>query len=164
MKQLVLVRHAKSSWADASQEDFDRPLNDRGHKDAVSMAARLVKKNILPDAFITSPAKRALTTCRYFAGAFKFDNNKIIKRPNLYLANIAAFRLEISNLDNKFNTVFIFSHNNGITDFANTLTKTRVDNMPTCGVFAVALKTKDWKSFEQAEKEFLFFHYPKEFS
>ena len=45
--------------------------------------------------------------------------------------------------------------------FANSLTNTRTDNIPTCGIFAVKIKTKHWKDFADAEKEFWFFDYPK---
>jgi len=55
-KQLLLIRHAKSSWADFSIADFDRPLNDRGKKDAPVMAKRLLDKKIDIDAFVSSPA------------------------------------------------------------------------------------------------------------
>ena len=61
MKSLLLIRHAKSSW-DFDVEDFDRPLNHRGKNDAPEMAKRLLKKDIKIDAFISSPAKRAITT------------------------------------------------------------------------------------------------------
>ena len=66
MKCLLLVRHAKSSWDDFSIKDFDRPLNDRGKKDAPMMAKRLIKKEINIDAFISSPAKRARKTAEAF--------------------------------------------------------------------------------------------------
>jgi phosphohistidine phosphatase len=59
LKFLLLVRHAKSDWNDPLQKDFDRPLNERGKRDAPLMAHRLLDKNISIDAFIASPAKRA---------------------------------------------------------------------------------------------------------
>jgi hypothetical protein len=49
----------------------------------------------------------------------------------------------------------------GITHFANTLTDKKTDNIPTCGVFAVKIKSKHWKDFGDAKKEFWFFDYPK---
>jgi len=58
LKSLLLIRHAKSDWADASLKDFDRPLNDRGKRDAPVMAHRLLDKKVKIDAFISSPAKR----------------------------------------------------------------------------------------------------------
>jgi len=58
-------------------------------------------------------------------------------------------------------TIAIFSHNPGITDFANLLTDTRIDNMPTCSVFAVKADIRNWEDFEKASKQFWFFDFPK---
>ena len=70
MKTLILVRHAKSDWGTPSLGDFDRPLNDRGKRDAPVMAQRLLDKKIKIDAFISSPAKRAKKTATVFAEAY----------------------------------------------------------------------------------------------
>ena len=163
MKILILIRHAKSSWNDAGQKDFDRPLNDRGHKDALAMAERMTNSNLNPDGLISSTAKRALSTCEYFRKAFGLDKKNMMERPELYLAEMSTFYQVIQSLPNDLNTVFLFSHNNGITEFANTLTDTTIDNMPTCGVFAVSADIEDWKDFEEGDKDFLFFVSPKEF-
>ena len=61
---LYLLRHAKSSWRDLAIDDFDRPLNNRGLKDAPLMGQMLSKKNIIVDTVISSPAKRAIDTAR----------------------------------------------------------------------------------------------------
>lgn len=161
MKQLLLVRHAKSSWSDFSIKDFDRPLNDRGKKDAPEMASRLVDKDITIDAFIASPAKRARKTAELFVKEFKGEKGDIIFFEELYLANPSAFFDVISKTDDKFKTIAVFSHNEGITDFANNLTDTKIDDMPTCGIFAVKAKIKHWSDFKDADKEFWFFDSPK---
>ena len=77
MKTLILVRHAKSSWEEAGIDDFDRPLNERGKHDAPVMAKRLKNKNIDVDIFISSPAKRALRTAKYFTEEFDVDKKEI---------------------------------------------------------------------------------------
>ncbi len=161
MKQLLLIRHAKSSWADFSIKDFDRPLNDRGKKDAPMMAERLRKKNIDIDAFIASPAKRARKTAEAFVKELKDKKKDIEFYEELYLAGPSVFFDVISKTNDKHDTIAVFSHNEGITSFANMLTTTRIDNIPTCGVFAVKAKIKHWSEFESAEKEFWFFDYPK---
>src|SRR6185436_5308799 len=86
-KTLILVRHAKSSWDDLGLSDFDRPLNDRGKKDAPVMAERLANKKIKIDAFISSPAKRAARTARIFAKEFDKKKDDIIYKTELYLAS-----------------------------------------------------------------------------
>jgi phosphohistidine phosphatase len=161
MKKLLLIRHAKSSWDDISQKDFDRPLNDRGHRDAPKMAKRLLKDDIEIDAFISSTAVRALTTAEYFAEAFEIKKKNIIQEPSLYLAESNVFFEVISKINDDHKTVAIFSHNPGITEFANQLCNTRIDDMPTCAIFAVKADIKSWREFAEAEKKFWFFDYPK---
>jgi phosphohistidine phosphatase len=161
MKQLFLIRHAKSSWDDLTISDFERPLNGRGKKDAPEMAKRLADKKIEIDAFVSSPAKRAKKTCKYFAKEFDLSKDEVIFENKLYEAGTQNFFEVIENLKNKWDSVAIFSHNPGITDFANSLTNEKIDNIPTCGIFAVKIKTKHWSDFKEAEKEFLFVDYPK---
>ena len=160
MKSLLLIRHAKSSW-DMDVDDFDRPLNHRGQNDAPQMAKRLLEKEINIDGFISSPAKRALTTATFFAEIYKRKPADIRTIPSLYEPNIEAFYNAIYSLDDNFKTVAVFSHNPTITDFANQLTSFKVDELPTCAVFAVKADLKDWKEFKSAKKEFWFFDYPK---
>ncbi len=164
MKQLLIIRHAKSSWDIAIQKDFDRPLNERGLKDAPAMAKRLLERKVSIDAFISSTAKRAITTATLFYKEDKKGGNKtlgVIGVPELYLASPKVFKRVICNADDAFNTIAIFSHNPGITAFANTLTNARIDEMPTCSVFAVKIETDSWKDFADAEKSFWFFDCPK---
>jgi len=161
MKSLILVRHAKSDWGDPGLDDFDRPLNERGKRDAPLMAQRLLDKKIKIDLCIASPAKRAGKTARIFAEELKFKKNNIIYKPELYLAGPEVFFSVVENADEKADCIALFSHNNGITVFANRLTSVRVDNIPTCGVFAIKIKSGSWKDFRDSEKEFWFFDYPK---
>ena len=161
MKTLLLIRHAKSSWDDAGLSDFDRPLSDRGKKDAPRMAERLHERNIKIDAFVSSPAKRAKKTAEQFAKQYKKDDEDIIFRTELYMAGDDAFNAVVEKLEDKYDCVAIFSHNPGITDFANILTDARIDNIPTSGIFAVSIDTKKWNKFREAKKKFLFFDYPK---
>ena len=161
MKSLLIVRHAKSSWDSPLQKDFDRPLNERGHRDAPAMAKRLLDNKIAIDAFISSPAKRALTTCKYFAEKYGVKEKKIIVIPRLYEASMMDFYNTVAEADNSFECIALFSHNPGITAFANLLTATQIDNMPTCGVFAVKAETGNWKAFAASKKTFWFFDYPK---
>ncbi|MDE3143690.1 MAG: histidine phosphatase family protein [Bacteroidota bacterium] len=161
MKQLLIIRHAKSSWDYSIMNDFDRPLNERGHHDAMLMATRLIEKKINIDAFISSPAKRAFTTATYFAEAFGEKEKNIITFPELYHAPADVFYNVISKTNDSFDSIAVFSHNPGITEFVNQLTNRQIVNMPTCAVFAVKANVTYWKLFPAAKKEFLFFDFPK---
>lgn len=159
MKTLFLVRHAKSDWP-ANVSDFDRPLSERGHRDAPKMAEFLKSKNVEIDTFVSSPAKRAITTCRYFAEIF--ENDHIRKVEKLYNASTVDFLEVIENLSDEIENVALFSHNNGITYFANSLTNENIMHMPTCAIVGFKINTETWQDFLKAEKEFLFFYTPKE--
>ena len=161
MKTLLLVRHAKSSWDNAALKDFDRPLNERGKKNAPEMASRLAKRKIDIDLFVSSPAKRAKTTAILFNKELKKKEDDIIFENDLYHADPEAFLQVISKIDQRYQCVALFSHNPGITDFANSLTDARIDNIPTCGVFAITVEAETWSDFDTSTKNFLFFDYPK---
>jgi len=161
MKTLLLVRHAKSSWESPSLSDFDRPLNERGKADAPQMAKRVKEKGMELDHLVSSPAKRAKKTAKYFAEEFGFEKEDIKLVEELYGATQAQFLKTITDINDKYKTVALFSHNPGISDFASSLTNVRVDDMPTCAIFALQAETESWKDFAIAEKKFLFFDYPK---
>lgn len=162
MKTLYVIRHAKSGWGDFNLPDFDRPLNDRGKKDAPEMAARLKENNIIIDAFVSSPAKRARKTCKLFCEAYNYKEDDIIYIDSLYLAPAEKIFEVVTGLNNQYSHVAIFAHNPGVTDFANRLTsQVHIDEMPTCGIFAVETAIDNWKDFRNEEKKFLFFDYPK---
>ena len=78
MKRLFLVRHAKSSWDDPSLDDMDRPLNNRGKRNAPEMGIRLRKQGIIPDLLISSPAKRAHTTAKSISEEIGYPKKKIV--------------------------------------------------------------------------------------
>ncbi|RYY62085.1 MAG: histidine phosphatase family protein, partial [Chitinophagaceae bacterium] len=159
-KVLLLIRHAKASWDDITMKDFDRPLTERGKKDASEMAER-VKEKVKVEHFVSSPAKRAKRTARAFAEAFGFGKDDIVLVAPLYEPTPQAFVDAVAALPDKKDIVALFSHNPAITEYVNLLTNVRIDDMPTGAVFAVATDEKSWSAFASADKRFLFFDYPK---
>lgn len=161
LKTLLIIRHAKSDQSFFGN-DFERPLNERGKKDAPEMAKRVLDRNIAIDSFVASPAKRAKKTAELFSETYKQKAEDINFISALYHAPAREFYEVIKTLDDGLNTVAIFAHNPGITYFVNDLVAdVRIDNMPTCAVFAVQTDISQWKDFAKAKKEFLFFDYPK---
>jgi phosphohistidine phosphatase len=160
MKQLIIVRHAKSSWEAGILNDYDRVLNDRGHDEAKSMAVVLKQKGINPQHLISSTATRAFTTATYFANEFEMPIADIEKQGYLYNAPEENYFEVIKNASDDFNCVAVFGHNPGITYFVNMLTNKQIIEMPTCGVFVVQIDCKSWKDFKKAKKTFLHFLHP----
>jgi phosphohistidine phosphatase len=161
MKSLFVVRHAKSDWNSAAQTDFDRPLNDRGNKDAPLMAKRMFDQGHKLDVLISSNAMRAKTTAQFFADVYGYKTKNIILVPELYHAPAQQFYDTIKWIDDSLQHVAIFSHNPGITHFVNSLGVAIVDDMPTCGIFGITVEASRWSDFEKAKKTFLYFDYPK---
>jgi phosphohistidine phosphatase len=161
LKTIFIIRHAKSDQSFFGN-DFERPLNERGKADAPEMAKRLLHKAFKPDALIASPAVRAKRTAELFAENLQMPVTEIVFITALYHASSDIFYDVISALPTTLGSVAIFSHNPGISYFVNSLnTKFKIDNMPTCAIFAVSVDTIDWVGFGKAKKEALFFDYPK---
>lgn len=161
---LYLIRHAKSSWDDLDLKDFDRPLNERGKKDAPRMGKRLKEKEIYPDIMLCSPAKRALETCKAIAKVLSFPEEKIKTDKRLYHANedqLLKVVKEIEDLKDKEEVVMIFGHNPGLTHFANSFLSENIDNIPTCGVVGSKVSVKSWKEVRFGSGEMKFFDFPK---
>lgn len=161
MKTLYLVRHAKSDWENENISDMNRPLNERGYKDAQAMSLKLTDSIAAPDLIITSPAIRAITTCLIFAGAFNIDPKKIIIESSLYETPIKEYLKLIHSMDKKNQTVMIFAHNPTITELANTLAKPFTDNMPTCGVAGISFNLDKWDEIKKNTGELTLFNFPK---
>lgn len=111
-------------------------------------------------SFVSSPAKRA-KTANCFAEEFDTKKDDILIVDELYGAGVQNFYNVVRSLKNKYNTVALFSHNPGITEFVNTLTNEHVDNMPTCAIFAVSIHADKWAGIKDSSTAFLFFDYPK---
>jgi Phosphohistidine phosphatase SixA len=164
MKKLYIVRHAKSSWDHPALSDFDRPLNDRGNKDAPRMGKRLKEKRIFPDVMLTSPAVRAFETCKIISTTLNFPIGKIQTDRKLYHADedqILSVIRNLKDLKDDEEVVFLFGHNPGLTEFANLLVNESIDNIPTSGVVGAELKIKFWKDASFGCGEMLFFDFPK---
>jgi|SRR5690348_8371193 len=161
MKILLLIRHAKSSWNDTSLRDIDRPLNARGKQDASDMGKRLKHKKITIDLFVASPAKRAKKTAILFMNELGAKEDELVLIDELYEAHIENYENVIKNLPDKKDTIALFAHNPGITDFINSLDIAPLPDIPTCGIYAIAVDTNHWSDFKNSKKDFLFFDYPK---
>jgi len=160
MKQLLLVRHAKSSWDDPSTSDFDRPLNERGKRNAHDMAARLQARDIQPQLIVASPARRAMHTAQLFAGELGYPKADIEYVDTLYAANTGVWMGVIRGLPAHVDTVMIVGHNPEVTEICNALCPKRIDHMPTCAVLELQFDVSNWGAIARTADHFDF-DYPK---
>ena len=161
MKQLFVIRHAKSDWGDFSLKDFDRPLNPRGHKNAPEMAERFVAKGLKPNIIVSSPALRALTTAKYFAASWKMDTEQLYTNSSIYEADTKALLRVINGFNDDFNSIALFGHNPGLTNLLNYLTDGQIANMPTCSTAVIEFPFDEWKLISSNTGNLVLFDYPK---
>ncbi|MCG8415255.1 MAG: histidine phosphatase family protein [Pseudomonadales bacterium] len=164
MKILYLLRHAKSSWDDPDLKDFERPLSDRGFRDAPNMGKRFVDDGNQLQCIITSPAMRAKTTAKLFAESIGFPADDIASNPELYFAGTGMFLKAASLLDESCTNAMLVGHNPAITEFANLMANCDIDNIPTCGLVKLGLDIDDWSEIAAGIAELLDFDYPKKSS
>lgn len=159
MRNLYLVRHSKSSWKNLSLNDFDRPLNKRGKKDALLMGDYLTMKKVDIGLIISSPAKRTLETLNLLAEKISF-NERVQFEQLLYEANLKKIFSVIRNIDEQIQNVMLIGHNPALTILANYLLKENIDNIPTSGIVAIKFALT-WKDISENCGTLLFFEYPK---
>lgn len=160
-RRLTIIRHAKSSWANPNQPDFERPLNSRGQRDAPVMAQRLVQHGITPDHLIASPARRAYDTATLMASEFDYPVDTIVQDKRIYEASLTELLGVIHGLENTYREVLMFGHNPGMLGLANYLTPAAIDEMPTCAMVCAAFSFASWAEVTEYSGELIFHDYPK---
>ena len=161
MKTLYLVRHAKSSWKYPDLDDFERPLNKRGHKSAPLMGKILEKLKVTPDLVISSPATRAAMTARTIADKINYPLEDIRYSEAIYEFSANALIRAIEQIDDTVNKAMIVGHNPALTDLANFFAGKPISNIPTCGVFCVDLDISSWTKISEHCGKLIFFEFPK---
>lgn len=159
MKNIVLLRHAKSSWKDTSLDDFDRPLNKRGKRDSLKIAERFCGTGIKINLIYSSSSKRTTETVNAFLQYLNYNTN-VIFDDKLYLADKEQILMIINSIEEKCLNVLIVGHNPGITNTANHLSDFKIENIPTTGIIGFSYEGY-WKDLKENKCNFLFFDYPK---
>jgi phosphohistidine phosphatase len=150
MKNLILIRHAKSSW-DAPLKDIDRPINDRGIKDAHLVASNF--KNSIPSTFLIqcSAAKRANETALIFAETILYPIENIVFKEELYTFDESKLEKIIKSSSNDFENCILFGHNEAITNFVNKFGDIYIDNVPTSGLVWLQFDTDNWDKINKGK-------------
>ncbi len=139
MIRLALIRHAKSDWGDAGLDDHDRPLAERGIRDAPRMARRLAESGFRPSVIISSPALRARTTAEAFGAELRVA---VSLDPELYGASASTLLAKAAASGAL--SVALVAHDPGMSVLAGRLSRDRIEHMPTCAVATFAWDEDDW--------------------
>lgn len=162
MRSLTLVRHAKSSWATATLDDFDRPLNERGRRDAPLMAQRYAHAAERPLQLVSSPALRAATTAAIFAEALEIAPDAIRYDATIYEASVDALLQVVRGLDDAVANAVLFGHNPGLSDFCHSLARCEFTELPTCAVARIDFDVERWQDVAPGRGRLLAYSFPKE--
>jgi phosphohistidine phosphatase len=163
MKNLFIIRHAKSSWEKESLHDIERPLAERGEKDATLIGKMLLKNGTLPQMVISSPALRAFSTARIICDEINFDKNKMVINNVLYFGDEDAIIELIRSFATEIDTAFIVGHNPTFSHLCSTLSEDFHSELPTCGIVVLAFNTGSWKLIEKHSGKLISYDYPKNY-
>jgi len=155
------MRHGKSSWQVAGEDDFARPLLPLGVKRTTKIGKQLQKEGVLPELIVSSPAERALKTAFCLADAIKLSHKAVSTNDGLYFKTVNDYFDALYSAPEDVSTLMIVGHNPMVTDFANFFLSQKIDNMPTSGVLALESDAKDWPSFVVAFRRVIFHLVPK---
>lgn len=149
MKEILLLRHAKSSWKDASLKDFDRPLAKRGLKDAPRMGEYIRKCKSKPAAIFSSPAQRAKETTKLICEGAKLDESIIGWNEDLYFGSVKDYLAAIREAAENYERILLVGHNPLMENTASVLAgaeqKVAV-RMPTAALVCLESFADKWES------------------
>lgn len=156
MKTLILVRHAKSSW-EFNVDDKDRPLKKRGNNDADLVSIGLKNRGLVIHKVFSSPANRALSTCKIFINNLNISNDKLAIEDDLYDFGGEQVINFLKNLDTHYQNVMIFGHNHAFTSICNIFGNTFIDNLPTSGLVVIDFDVDSWIDINKGNTRFTIF-------
>lgn len=159
MKLIYICRHAKSSWDNLNLSDFDRPLNERGLKNAPLMANFLAEQKHAPQIVWSSPARRAITTAHYYMQ--KLPHAVLEEKEALYLMEYMELLHFICALPEDSFSQALVGHNPGLTNIINYLCGNVIGNLPTAGIACIQFDVPSWKEVSGDQGKLLWLETPK---
>ena len=138
MKEIYVLRHAKSSWDNSSLSDFERPLADRGISDAKKMSKFLKDMNLKIDKVLCSNAIRAKETFDLTADGFNFEIDKATYLDKLYFGDTTTIIQDLKELDESLNNILIVGHNPTLHYLVEILTNESINRFTTCNLATIS--------------------------
>ena len=162
MKKIHLIRHAKSSWKDASLADIDRPLNKRGIRTCHFMAQHILEAGCRFDQVFCSPAVRVQLTIELISSSLEGVDIQWQTEEQLYTFDSDAVLDWCRTLDESISEFVIIGHNPAFTDFCNAMSNSNLNNIPTCGYAQLTIgKRIRWRKLTERSAELTDFLKPK---
>ncbi len=150
MKKIIFVRHAKSSW-EYDLSDINRPLKERGYKDAKIVSSKLLEFDFKIDMVLSSDAVRAMTTAEIFVETMNFPKDSIVLNHSLYDFSGQNVLEVVKSTPFHIETLMIFGHNYALTNIVNSFGSKYIDNVPTSGVVVMQFNITNWQKLNKGE-------------
>jgi len=160
-RRLFIIRHGKSSWDHMNLDDIDRPLAERGTRNAAEMAKRLQDKALVPELILSSPASRALNTALIMLRTWGLDPGNLQIHDKLYDASVKEIEQVVSTAPSGITHLAVYGHNPSFTLYGNQFLEDPLDNLPTAGVVIVTLESEGWKGIGRNQVKETYVDYPK---
>jgi len=158
---LWLIRHAKSSWADEGQSDFDRPLKRRGERDGKRMMRWMHNQDARPEQIISSDAARAKATADFVREGYGVPTDRVRCDHRLYAACVDVQLAVLREVPDSVASVALVGHNPESTEFVNALAGARViEKLPTLGI-AMLIVPVPWSEVSFGCATFIALQTPK---
>jgi phosphohistidine phosphatase len=166
VKQLFLLRHAKSSWDDPALGDHDRPLAPRGRRAAELVSAHMVRSAVVPDLVLCSSARRCRETLERIASALRDETPVLVER-ELYAGSKDELLARLKSVPETVGSVMVVAHNPGIEQLALGLAGrgaelVRVERKYPTGALATLVFDGAWRELKPHSGELVAFVRPKD--
>ncbi|SRR5579883_1549792 len=162
MKNLILLRHAKSSWDEPALSDFDRPLNNRGKKAAPIIGKLMKERQLKPDLILCSPSKRTKQTAKLVLDSAKLDLDVTFDK-GIYEASTSKLLNILKSQEATAESILMIGHNPGLEDLLTELTGCH-EHFPTAALANIVLDIENWKGIKYGAGELKWIVRPKEIS
>lgn len=164
MKKLLLMRHAKSDWQESGLKDFDRPLNDRGKKDAPRMGKFLQQIDNLPGMILASSAKRVQETIEGMTSKWE-HRPEIVYVDELYSGSYRGYIEIIQTKSKPIDHLMIVGHNPTIEETAAAICSgSNAHNVfvfPTAAIACFEISVHSWSRLKRGGGDLKWFMIPK---
>lgn len=161
MKRLFLLRHAKARPALDPLADSERPLAERGERDARLIGERL-RQHHRPSLILSSPATRALQTAEIVADAAGYGREQIARDPRLYLAEPTTLATVVAAQSSAIASLLVVGHNPGLTELTHRLLAGfEVEDLPTCAIVGLEFGVAEWPETGAAPPQLIYYDFPK---
>lgn len=149
MKTLILMRHSKAEPY-GYDDDYNRALTDKGKSDAQKAGEALAQRNIIPDTFVVSSAKRTRQTAKGVIKALELSYGELATETDvLYECGSSdVFLSEIQKINKPVNTAMIVAHNPSVHYICQMLCNEKILSFPTSQFAVVEFDTEDWADIE----------------